>query len=308
MISTNEGYTRLEYFSEDVAADKNRKEFDIKNHTLCYTNQRPDFLFIGDSITEYWELNAYFRNSDQLIINRGIAGDTTKYLKKRFYVDAVQLKPKYCILGIGINDSIELEGDYWKKLEPVPYSEKLKIVKRIIENEGEDYYFKEICKWVKKDSWVKKCFVRGYLDLLIGTLSMRVNKFDKNTGKVTEKNENPVLKIAKRKEQIDSRVQLVADYVVLHPREKYTPQKMAEMVELSKQRFSSLFKANMGKSPMEYVREIRLTTAARALLVSNKNINDIAYECGYEDANYFIREFKSAFGFTPNQYRKIARE
>lgn len=31
-------------------------------------------------------------------------------------------------------------------------------------------------------------------------------------------------------------------------------------------------------------------------------------ECGYEDANYFIREFKSAFGFTPNQYRKIARE
>lgn len=181
-------------------------------------------------------------------------------------------------------------------------------IPRIIENEGEDYYFKEICKWVKKDSWVKKCFVRGYLDLLIGTLSMRVNKFDKNTGKVTEKNENPVLKIAKRKEQIDSRVQLVADYVVLHPREKYTPQKMAEMVELSKQRFSSLFKANMGKSPMEYVREIRLTTAARALLVSNKNINDIAYECGYEDANYFIREFKSAFGLQPNQYRKIARE
>lgn len=182
-------------------------------------------------------------------------------------------------------------------------------IPRIIENEGEDYYFKEICKWVKKDSWVKKCFVRGYLDLLIGTLSMRVNKFDKNTGKVTEKNENPVLKIAKRKEQIDSRVQLVADYVVLHPREKYTPQKMAEMVELSKQRFSSLFKwLMMGKSPMEYVREIRLTTAARALLVSNKNIIDIAYECGYEDANYFIREFKSAFGFTPNQYRKIARE
>ena len=34
MISTNEGYTRLEYFSEDVAADKNRKEFDIKNHTF----------------------------------------------------------------------------------------------------------------------------------------------------------------------------------------------------------------------------------------------------------------------------------
>ena len=210
------------------------------------------------------------------------------------------LSESFAFYSLRFTTSVFYEGeDVLKEYYGIP---------RIIENEGEDYYFKEICKWVKKDSWVKKCFVRGYLDLLIGTLSMRVNKFDKNTGKVTEKNENPVLKIAKRKEQIDSRVQLVADYVVLHPREKYTPQKMAEMVELSKQRFSSLFKANMGKSPMEYVREIRLTTAARALLVSNKNINDIAYECGYEDANYFIREFKSAFGFTPNQYRKIARE
>ena len=222
------------------------------------------------------------------------------YIPQGCRMSCIALSESFEFYSLRFTTSVFYEGeDVLKEYYGIP---------RIIENEGEDYYFKEICKWVKKDSWVKKCFVRGYLDLLIGTLSMRVNKFDKNTGKVTEKNENPVLKIAKRKEQIDSRVQLVADYVVLHPREKYTPQKMAEMVELSKQRFSSLFKANMGKSPMEYVREIRLTTAARALLVSNKNINDIAYECGYEDANYFIREFKSAFGFTPNQYRKIARE
>lgn len=123
MISTDEGYMRLEYFSENVAADKKRKEFDIKKHALCYTNQKPDFLFIGDSITEYWELNAYFGSGNHFLVNRGIAGDTTKYLKKRFYTDAVQLRPRYCILGIGINDSIELEGDYWKRLEPTPYNQ-----------------------------------------------------------------------------------------------------------------------------------------------------------------------------------------
>lgn len=132
MISTDEGYMRLEYFSENVAADRRRKEFDIKNHALCYTKQKPDFLFIGDSITEYWELNAYFRSGDHLIVNRGIAGDTTKYLKKRFYTDAVQLRPRYCILGIGINDSIELEGDYWKRLEPTPYCQVVETAKRNI--------------------------------------------------------------------------------------------------------------------------------------------------------------------------------
>lgn len=71
MIATNEGYARLEYFSRTAAADSRRKEFDIKNHSLIYTDQKPDFLFIGDSITHYWELNAYFNLPGQLIVNRG---------------------------------------------------------------------------------------------------------------------------------------------------------------------------------------------------------------------------------------------
>ena len=183
-------------------------------------------------------------------------------------------------------------------------------IPRVSVNEVEDVYFKEIYKWVKKDSMVKKCFVRGNLDLLIGSLAMHGNKVDKVTGDFVETIEEKSLRDrnSKKNEQIDPRIYIVADYIILHPSEKYTPQKMAEMADLSKQRFSSLFKINMGKTPMEYVREIRLTTAARALLVSNDNINDIAYACGYEDTNYFIREFKSAFGFTPNQYRKVARE
>ena len=134
MFPTDEGYTRLEYFSTLVAADSRRKEFDIKNHTLIYSKQKPEFLFIGDSITHYWELNAYFRHPEKLIVNRGIGGDTTEYLKRRFYVDALQLQPRYCILGIGINDSIELEGDYWKRLEPKPYEEVLSLAQSNIED------------------------------------------------------------------------------------------------------------------------------------------------------------------------------
>ena len=47
MSSTDEGYKRLEYYSKDVAADKKRKEFDIKNHALCYTNQNRIFCLLG---------------------------------------------------------------------------------------------------------------------------------------------------------------------------------------------------------------------------------------------------------------------
>lgn len=129
MIHTDEGYARGEYYSLPVAADRNRKEFDIKNHSLIFMKKQPDILFIGDSITEYWELGAYFQTPGQLIINRGIGGDTTEYLKRRFYEDAVQIHPKHCILGIGINDSADLEGDYWKRLLPRNYDELLSSVK-----------------------------------------------------------------------------------------------------------------------------------------------------------------------------------
>lgn len=79
------------------------------------------------------------------------------------------------------------------------------------------------------------------------------------------------------------------------------------MAELSKQRFSSLFKEQVEKSPMVYIKDLKLTTAARKLLVSNTSINEIAYNIGYKDPNYFIREFKEAFGCTPRQYRVAAK-
>lgn len=183
-------------------------------------------------------------------------------------------------------------------------------IPRILENQGEDKYFREIYKWVKTEEAAKKCLVRGYLDILIGSLSVRGKAVMEERKDQTEVSgfSKRQRKERKRTQQMDTRIQIVTDYVILHPTEKYTPEKMANMAELSKQRFSALFKENTGKTPMEYIREIRLTAAARKLLISNDNINDIAYEVGYEDANYFIREFKSAFGFTPNQYRKVARE
>ena len=57
MIKTTDGYTRLEYFTQTVAADSRRKEFDIKNHSLICEGRKPECLFLGDSITHYWELN-----------------------------------------------------------------------------------------------------------------------------------------------------------------------------------------------------------------------------------------------------------
>ena len=215
---------------------------------------------------------------------------------------------------------------------------------KIMEGKGESLYFDEMYQWVKKDSPAKMFFVRGYLELLIASLIAKVNperdqeefpsislntKNDieeqaKNSANLSsqsqpsscsKKEATEEQDLAKIRNQIkksgtgmDSRIQGVVDYILLHPNEKYSPSRLAEMAELSKQRFTALFSSQLGKSPMVYIKELKLTTAARKLLVSNLHINDIAYELGYEDTNYFIREFKRAFGCTPKQYRQIAKE
>lgn len=108
-----EGVYRPGYFSVNADADKKRTEYDIKNQILITHHTAVDFLFIGDSITDFWDLDTYFHKDNCRIVSRAIGGDTIRILKRRFMADAVQLHPKYCILQIGINDANALEPNYW---------------------------------------------------------------------------------------------------------------------------------------------------------------------------------------------------
>jgi lysophospholipase L1-like esterase len=92
-------------FSLQVAADSRRLEFDGKNEVIVSNCVPIDYVFIGDSITHGWELNAYFGGQGNIVINRGIGGDKAEYMKRRFEADVIQLKPRLAVIKIGINDT-----------------------------------------------------------------------------------------------------------------------------------------------------------------------------------------------------------
>ena len=48
------------YLSQVFRADERRMEFDCKNQTIIQKECPVDIVFIGDSITQMWELEAYF--------------------------------------------------------------------------------------------------------------------------------------------------------------------------------------------------------------------------------------------------------
>ena len=94
---------RYEYVEGDARSSK-RTEFNNRNSALFFTETVPDVLFIGDSITEYWELAPFFSEYG-VLINRGWAGEVVENLVERFYYDAVSLHPRVCVFSEGINNT-----------------------------------------------------------------------------------------------------------------------------------------------------------------------------------------------------------
>jgi DNA-binding response OmpR family regulator len=58
-----------------------------------------------------------------------------------------------------------------------------------------------------------------------------------------------------------------------------------------------------GKTPIEFIRTIRLKRAAQLLRESQLNISEIAYQVGFNNPKYFSKYFKEEFGMLPSVYQ-----
>ena len=71
---------------------------------------------------------------------------------------------------------------------------------------------------------------------------------------------------------------------------------------------SRMLKERKGMTLRQYIISYRLKSAKRLLELSDKSAAEIAEECGFTDASYFAKTFKSAFGMTPKEYRNNFKE
>lgn len=71
---------------------------------------------------------------------------------------------------------------------------------------------------------------------------------------------------------------------------------------------SSLFKAQYGMSPGEYIARLRISQAQMLMKNSDLLTKEISQQVGYEDPFYFSKVFKKVTGETPSQYMERVRE
>jgi AraC family transcriptional regulator, activator of mtrCDE len=101
----------------------------------------------------------------------------------------------------------------------------------------------------------------------------------------------------------DPRLHKALGEVLTKPGRPYTVELLAEIAGMGRSAFSEHFARTFGRSPMDFVKEVRLRQAARLLRHSNLPSKSIAARVGYESRSHLSQAFKDFFGVTPAAYR-----
>ena len=77
----------------------------------------------------------------------------------------------------------------------------------------------------------------------------------------------------------------------------------ARMSNMSLSSFKRNFKTIFGESPGHWISKQKIILAAQYLKGTDKTINEVTYDCGFEDPSHFIKVFKKHKRVTPLAYR-----
>jgi AraC-like DNA-binding protein len=78
----------------------------------------------------------------------------------------------------------------------------------------------------------------------------------------------------------------------------------ANLCNMSLSSFKRNFQEKYNLSPGKWLSNKRLDLASHLLKTSDKPVNIVGFECGFEEPSSFIRAFKQRFSVTPLQYRE----
>jgi len=171
-------------------------------------------------------------------------------------------------------------------------------VKVKCEDELIELFFKNIIDKRNSNERGKALMLRGYLELILSYVINQAKDEDM-------KQLSPVH--VQQNHKKDNRAQLIVDHMLEHYAEDSSIEELSNMAGVSSATLRRLFRQHTGKSPSQFMLDIKMTIAAKKLLETDERISDIAYLIGIQDPNYFTRLFKKNFGVTPYNYRKNVR-
>ena len=84
----------------------------------------------------------------------------------------------------------------------------------------------------------------------------------------------------------------------------WTLEELTDIACMSRSNLMLVFRKATGQTPIEYVLRLRIQRAMERLRNTDRTITEIAMEVGFNDSNYFTRQFSRILGESPRHFRQ----
>ncbi|MFX3636064.1 MAG: response regulator [Candidatus Pristimantibacillus sp.] len=114
------------------------------------------------------------------------------------------------------------------------------------------------------------------------------------------------MRLSLEREAADGHSKLISKvqrFIEEHLDKSISLQMIAERVHLHPVYISQMYKSVTGEGLTDYMLRIRMEKSAYLLKNSNLKIYEIGNKFSYQNAPYFIKQFKKVYGMTPQEYR-----
>lgn len=88
-----------------------------------------------------------------------------------------------------------------------------------------------------------------------------------------------------------------------HIHQEVNLEELASIAHMSRRSFLRVFQSATGTSPLAWLIDQRIHRACSLLRHTDKRVTEIAFDVGFNDSNYFTRQFRKVTGFSPRDYR-----
>jgi len=101
----------------------------------------------------------------------------------------------------------------------------------------------------------------------------------------------------------DTRLAKAVSSVLERPAADHSLESLSAEAHMSRSAFARDFHQAFGRTPMAFVRDVRLRRGASLLVTTSVSIGEIARRVGFASRSHFSRAFRDYFGVTPSAFR-----
>lgn len=130
---------------------------------------------------------------------------------------------------------------------------------------------------------------------LIGNLYLFLDALIKSSRSTLSKKKNTLH---------DYYIREAINFIELNYQKNISIENIAEVCGINRSYFGKIFHDQIGQTPQEFLLQYRMVKASKLLLISDKSVEEIGKEVGYESQFHFSRAFKSVYGLSPLKWLK----